>query len=188
MDLTKTSDTCIVSVGKGGWYHKGVARLEHSLIYHGYTGHTKFWKHEVPVGSPEHSENPYAFKIYAIQAAIDAGYKKVIWLDSSAWCIRDPQPLLNIINDRGYYFWSSGHNLAQTASDKCLEYFGINRDTAETFEDISSGFVGLDLSQDQACASMVINKMGLFIDRPNILCGYYDANMNDSVIFAYRGM
>lgn len=218
---------CVVSVGIGGWYAKGVDRLHKSLIYHGYTGDVITWKEQLPPGSFTHKESPYGFKVYAIKEAIRLGYKQIIWFDASAWCIKNPEYLLDVVNNQGYYFWSSGHNCAQTCNDRSLEYFGINRDQAELMHDLSSGCVALNLEneialkffnrwaqaetngifqgsrkhdrqskdhrflfhrQDQSCASIIANQLGMHIDDPNNLMGYYQTVMPESMIFCYRGL
>lgn len=135
----------IVSVGCGGWYSKGVTRLENSLIHHGYAGQTKFWKDCLPAHSPSHSENPYAFKIFAIEEVINSGAKVLLWLDSSFWCIKNPHKIFDLICDKGVVGFRTGYNMAQTASDKALEWAGITRDEAEKLPEIASGMVGLRL-------------------------------------------
>jgi len=218
---------CIISVGKGGWYPEGVERLEKSLNYHGFTGDVITWKRRLPPNSPTHKENPYAFKTYAFRWAVEQGYTHIMWLDSSAWVIKNPSQIFDIINEQGHYFWGSGHNCAQTCNDKSLEYFGITRDQAEVMHDLSSGLVGLNITnerskqflglwleacdngifkgsrlhdgqsqdprfcfhrQDQSCASIIANQLGMKIDQPNILCGYYAPVMPESLVVCYKGM
>jgi hypothetical protein len=217
----------IISVGKGAWYPEGVERLERSLNYHGFTGHVKTWKRKLPTGSPMHIESPYAFKVKAFEWAVANGYTHIMWLDASSWALKNPDIIFDIINEKGHYFWGSGHNCAQTCNDKSLEYFGISRDVAETYHDLSSGLVGLNMNnersaqflqkwiaaerdgifkgsrehdgqsqdprfcfhrQDQSCASIIANQLGMEIDQPNILCGYYGPNMPESLVMCYKGM
>jgi hypothetical protein len=42
--------------------------------------------------------------------------------------------------------------------------------------------------QDQACASIILNKLEMKIHEPGVYSSYYEPKMNDSVIFAMRGM
>lgn len=219
---------CIINVGIGGWYAKGSERLRRSLIYHGYDGDFLIWKDDLPPGAPTHESNPYAFKVYAFREAVRQGYTHILWLDCSAWCIKDPTPIFNRMTDEGYYFWSSGYNCAQSTNDNALKSFNITRDEAEKFEELSSGGIGLYISnpqasqfleywgdaaekgcfkgsrfhdnqsrdprflfhrQDQCCASIVANKLGMKISRPGEFMSYYDpTKMSKSVIFSYRGM
>jgi hypothetical protein len=135
----------IVGTGKNGWYDKGIARLENSLIHHGFAGRTMFWKDEYPPFSPTHEELPYGFKIYEFEAAIESGANVILHLDSSFWCIKNPHPLFDLISDKGVIGFRTGYNMAQTSSDAALEWAGISRDDAERLPEIASGMVGLRL-------------------------------------------
>lgn len=128
-----------------GWYPEGAARLRASIIskdttilhYAGY-----------PISGYNES-NPYTVKASAIEKAIDEGFTKILWMDCSVWCIKDIQPIWDIIDNQGYYFTSSGYNAAQTCSDKSLAYFGITRDEAEMMPDSNTAIFGVDLDHTQ---------------------------------------
>lgn len=101
---------------------------------------------EATVGAPLHSENPYAFKIYCIQKAIDAGYEQILWLDSSCFAIKNVSPIFYFIKENGYIIQDSGHWLGTWANDKSLNYFGITRDQAMEIRMIgNAGFLGLNM-------------------------------------------
>lgn len=144
MDLIN-SRPMIVSCGVGGWYAAGVQRLENSLIHHGYAGDMLMFKGEYPAGSPTHEDNPYAFKIFAIEEAISRGAKVILWCDASLWCIKNPHHLFDLIYDKGVIGFRTGYNMAQTSSDHALQWAGITRDEAEQLPEIASGLVGLNL-------------------------------------------
>lgn len=141
--------SCIVSVGNGGWYKKGIDRLEKSLNYVGYSGNTLFYRDELPIDSPNHIENPYAFKLYAIDEAINKGYTHILWLDASFWAVRNPAEMFDYINERGWHLFRTGYNLAQSCNDRILEYAGINRDKAETITEWATGCIGLNFENQQ---------------------------------------
>lgn len=144
MELTGIKP-CIISAGIGGWYSVGVERLERSLIMHGYAGDYILWKNEYPPNSPRHEDNPYAFKIYAFEEAFRRGYKNVMWLDSSFWCIKQPHGLFDIINDYGVFGFRSGYNCSNTCPDNLLAAAGITRDEAEKIPETATGIVGLNI-------------------------------------------
>jgi len=140
----------IISVGIGGWYAKGIDRLERSLIYHGYPGDMLFWRDEYPPGSPAHNDNPYAFKPYAFAEAFRRGYKVVLWLDASFWAIGNPMPVFDYILEHGLYFFKSGYSLAQTATDKLLEYGNIDaREDLLEVPEFATGAVGINIDNPQ---------------------------------------
>jgi hypothetical protein len=144
MDLTDKKPA-IINVGVGGWYKAGSERLERSLIFNGYPGDMLFWRNEYPPGSPSHSDNPYAFKIYAFKEAFKRGYKVVVWLDCSLWAIQNPMPVFDIVADKGLFAFRSGYNCAQTCSDKLLAAAGISRDEAEKIPETATGIVGINI-------------------------------------------
>jgi len=144
MDMTK-NNCCIISCGIGNWYPAGVQRLHSSLVFHGYAGSLLLFKDTYPPDCPPHSENPYAFKIYAFREAIKLGYRQILWLDSSVWCIKTPHHVFDDIIDNGVVGFSSGYNLAQTAPDLLLKRMGWSRDYAESLPEIATGMVGLNL-------------------------------------------
>lgn len=135
---------CIINASNGiGWYPKGTERLKRSLIYHGFNGDILTWN-DFPNNYFD-SSCPYNIKPSAFMTAFDLGYTHVLWLDCSVWAVKDPNPIFDIINNDGYYFWKSGYNAAQTCSDKCLDFFEVNRDLAETFNDCSTSMFGVNI-------------------------------------------
>ncbi len=140
---------CIINASNGnGWYPRGTKRLKESLIHHGFNGDVLTW-YDFPNDEFEKS-NPYNIKASAFLEAIRMGYSKILWLDCSVWAIKDPNPIFDVINEEGYYFWKSGYNCAQTCSDACLDYFGITRDLAETFTDCSTSMFGVNMDNPDA--------------------------------------
>lgn len=161
MDLTQQKPV-IICEGIDSWYSAGIDRLKNSLVHHGYAGDMIFWKNEYPPHSPSHNDNPYAFKIYAIRDAIARGYKTIIQIDSSFWCIKNPMPLFDIIIDKGVFAFRSGYNCAQTCPDNLLAAVGISRDEAEHIPETATGIVGLHV--DNPDAKKVLEYWGDFCD------------------------
>jgi len=147
---------------------------------------------EESVGSPYHQNNPYAFKLYAIEHARKMGYEKVLWLDASVIFVKHSKPLFDWIESKGFFFEEAGHLVGTWCNDRTLEYFGISRDEANQMPMFSAGFTGLDFANpiaveffdkwkqsmldgqflgewsnhrhDMTCASIIANKMGLLKD------------------------
>lgn len=138
----------IINAALGGWYWKGQERLIKSLNLHGYAHDILTWTEEWPNDNYDKS-CPYNVKASAFEEAINKGYEIIIWLDCSVWAINNPYSLLDVVNAEGYYFWSSGYNCAQVCSDNCLNYFGVDRDLAESFGDCSTSMFGVNMSNPQ---------------------------------------
>jgi len=144
MDLTNKK-ACIISCGvEHGHYHVGIDRLAKSLNFVGWAGETWLRK-EYPVGCPPHGgDGQYNFKVYCFQEAFDAGFTHVLWCDCSVYAVENPMPLFDYISDKGLYFFKSGYSLAETATDKLLNYAGIpTREELQDVSEFATGLVGI---------------------------------------------
>lgn len=143
MDLT-SNRAVIISAGIGGWYPAGVRRLVRTLNFEGWGGEILTWT-DYPSGCPTHEDVPYYFKIACFEEAIRGGFTHILWVDASFFAVKNPMPMFDIINDQGYWFFSSGYNLAQSVNDTALKYVGRTRDEAEKQTEWASGCVGVNL-------------------------------------------
>ncbi|MEO6305968.1 MAG: hypothetical protein ABIP51_22670 [Bacteroidia bacterium] len=136
---------------KNGRYAQNMARLSESLR-NNFDGDFIGFTNEASIGSPPHHLMPYAFKIYAIEAALKTGlYKNILWLDSSCFAIKNVQPIFDEIDKDGFIFIDAGHYLGNYSTDACLAYYGITRDEAMLIKMVgNAGFLGLDFTNDKA--------------------------------------
>jgi hypothetical protein len=139
------NNAVIISAGVGHWYGNGVKRLVRSLMYEGWAGEIISYADEYPPHCYHHSDVPYYFKIAAFEEAIERGFTHILWCDASFWAVKNPMPIFDIINDQGYYFFSSGYNLAQSVNDHALQGAGLTRDEAENVTEWASGCVGINM-------------------------------------------
>lgn len=146
--MESSNKACIINVALGGWYPQGQNRLVKSLNFHGWNWDVLTWT-DWPNDNYDKS-CPYNVKAAAFEEAINQGYTHILWLDCSVWAVKDPNPIMDIINNEGYYIGQSGYNCAQTCSDKCLDYFEVTRDEAETMMDCHSGVMGVYTSNPTA--------------------------------------
>jgi hypothetical protein len=143
MELSKVK-ACIINVGHGNWYATGTKRLRRSLNEVGFAGDIITWEDQYPPNCPPHNEVPYYFKIAAFEWALYRGYTHILWCDSSFWAVNDPMPIFDIINDQGYYMFSTGYNLAETVNDNALFALEIYRNDIEPFTEWATGCVGIN--------------------------------------------
>jgi len=88
-----------------------------------------------------------AFKLFLMQEIIsEERYPVVIWMDSSLWPIRPMQPLVDAIRRDGYHFRSNGI-VGTWCADRALEPLEITREQSFEIEQVTGGFIGLDMSQ-----------------------------------------
>lgn len=184
------SKNAIVSFANSrGNYVKGLERL-HESLRNNFDGDFVGFVGESAVGSPLHSENPYAFKVHCFKKMLDQGYRKILYLDSSVFAIKNVQPCFDEIEKDGFLFQEAGHILNRWCNRVTLNYFGITEEQAEIMIMIgNAGMLGLDFDNhkavqfferweasmndgffkgswddhrhDMSCSSAIINKMGL---------------------------
>lgn len=141
----KDSQTKAIINFASGRYLKGQQRLDESLLKVGFDGTFLSWTQEASIGSPIHKDNPYAFKIYAFEQALRAGYTKILWVDASIWAVKPLDPIWDALDEHGYMKQYAGHLCGTWSSDKQLEYFGVTRDEAMKLEMYGNGgFLALD--------------------------------------------
>lgn len=137
---------CIINVANGYWYPKGQKRLVESLRDTGYAGDILTWTNE-PINAHYDPAYPYTAKVAAWIEAFRKGYTNVLWLDCSVYAIKDVTPFMERNREEGCFFWRSGWNLAQTATDEDLIHGGFTRDQAEGLPECASGIVALNLEK-----------------------------------------
>ena len=139
------NDRAIVGVGVGSWYPRGLDRLKTSARACGFDGDLLLWRDEYPPGSPTHQEQPYAFKLAALEMAMVRGYGATLWCDSSMRFIRDPDPVFEVIEQRGYWFMSQGWRVSTWCTDEVLPKLGITREEGVDMPMVAATMFGLDL-------------------------------------------
>jgi hypothetical protein len=147
MDLTgEASRPILISAGIGGHYPAGIDRLERSLYYEGWGGDMRFWRNEYPLGCRSHEgDGQYNFKVHCFNEMFLNERNVTVWADCSFWCVRNPMPLFDYVNEHGLYFFKSGYSLAQTATDRLLEYAGVTRDELVDVSEFATGLVGINI-------------------------------------------
>ncbi len=142
-------DMCIVSCGIGPHYQEGL----HSTRLHCEVNVPEAWRlfyRELPLGCPPHSEQMYAFKIWAMQRAIDAGFRYVLWMDASFQPIKSIEPLWQVLREDGWYAPPQAHHkLHRWMSDEARSLMGgWEQADFELVPLVYSGLVGFDMGSD----------------------------------------
>lgn len=110
------------------------------------------WPDPVGIQSFTHADMPYQFKTAMIQKAIELGYERIIWLDSSMQLKKDLTPLFDTPTGVTV-FENLGHPTWKYLSDKAafllfgqVDYF----DWLKTIPQIWGGAFALDLTRTVA--------------------------------------
>ena len=101
------------------------------------------WQDILPPHARSHADSNYGFKTYAFREAFNQGYENVLWCDSSIYAIGDIAPVFNKLNEFGYYFIDNGFTLAETATDRLLDFENMNRIEAESAPEITTCVFGI---------------------------------------------
>ena len=142
---------CIVTAATSGYV--GVQRrLLESLAAWGWKGGVLAWTGGLPSGSPEHAEEPYAFKLFALREAAARGWDTALWLDSGCVAGSRVEPVFDRIEARGQLLVRAGERLGNWASDACLRAFGWDRGRAMEAPLLHGSFVGLSLRRPSSRA------------------------------------
>lgn len=155
MDLTSEHKPILISCGIGGHYVAGIDRLERSLYYEGWGGDMRFWRNEYPFGCRPHGgDGQYNFKVHCFDEAFLAGKKVAVWADASFWCVKNPMPLFDYVNEHGLYFFKSGYSLAETATDRLCDYAGVTREELIGVSEFATGLVGINIDNPKGSEFM----------------------------------
>lgn len=135
---------------------------------------------------------PYAFKIFMMVEAQKLGFNSVLWIDSSALPLKNPDPLFEHLEKKGSL--NSGWGIDRQG--KHDDYFAIARESLrhETGVDIyeapymATGVFGLDLSKTQAQEfvadyyHLVQTGLGFLSEWPetNVLMALFTAQKNEN--------
>ena len=140
----KTSANVAVVCFANGMYSPFATRLKQSIHR---------WNPDIPVyifddfsaiGSPSQKDEPYAFKIYAIEAIRKKGYDIVLWCDSVLQLVQPLDSLIREIETVGVYLAEDGTPTGVFANDKSLAYYNVTRDQAMNIRTIWACFMGFD--------------------------------------------
>lgn len=145
-----------------GNYLKMQQRLLFSLEKVGFEGELYFYNHENEIhpDCPYHASAdstlqskvvPYGFKPWAMQNAIDDGCDIVIWMDAALYATKPLTDFIQHIEREGYIFFDNlGYNIGEFTSDKCLEYFGWDREKSFHYKMLMMCLFGINVHNVKA--------------------------------------
>lgn len=136
---------CVVNLVTNDHYKKGQERLKERIV-NCFNGTLIAVYGEDAVGAPHHFDNPYAFKIYAIEQARAQGYNQILWLDASVYPVKDITPVFDWLTEKGIFLEEAGHYAGTWSPKYVLDYFGITKEQAMQMPMFSAGFCGFDFT------------------------------------------
>lgn len=136
----KTAVVCFAN----GPYTQVAPRLLQSIERHNPGLKVFLFDNFADIGSPPHSEQPYAFKFHAIETVRKKGYDIVLWCDSVLQLTRPLDAIIPEVEELGVYLAEDGWKCGQFVNDNALRYFGVTRDEAMKISSIWACFMGFD--------------------------------------------
>lgn len=132
---------CVINVATGR-YVAGQNRLKAMLgPQHDFMG----WADRLPEGSPSHQSYPYAFKAFALKAAVDAGHDVILWADACIRPHRSLDPLWERIESDGAWISRNGWVNGQWCADPFYLHAGVTRTENWEIPHVVATTFGLDL-------------------------------------------
>lgn len=168
---------------RNGWYVRGQQRLKDSLMNNRFDGDIYLINDETVIGSPLHSEIPYAFKPFALDFLRQKGYDVVLWLDSSVYAIRELTSLWEWIYNYNTFMEVSGHWLSQWCNDRALKNMGITREQASIIPMYSAGLTGLNLVNSDA--NKFLDEWLYYAKDGETFCGDWEDHRHDMSVASY---
>jgi len=183
---------------------RGQRRLSESL-----NGHKQLMLSDyVSLGSPDHSESPYQFKIHAIEAAFEFD-PVVLWVDASMWLVGDLLKIEALILRDGYFMSEAGHWVGSWTNPHTRDYFKLTKEESKVPGGMfmfSAGLLGLDKNNplamefftqwkasalagcfrgdwanhrhDMTCASIIASRLGMRYHRGGEFMSYIGPGYN----------
>jgi hypothetical protein len=184
---SEEKDICIITYASfNKRYPDSVDGLKRQLEKIGFKGHFLYriggWP-DLEGGSLTLAHVPYAFKPCFFREAKRLGYRLVLWLDSSIRPLKSLEGVFSAIEDRGYFWYSSGTRLARYCNRQAIEWFGYSAEDAREIESLAAGVIGLNL--DHPKGSFILDE---WMDAARAETGFYSARpeQNALSILAYR--
>jgi hypothetical protein len=142
----EASPRAIVSVGVGSQHYRKMLRsTENHCAVHCQDTWRLFFD-VLPAGCEPHEQRPYKFKLAALERPISAGFRYVVWMDSTFQPMASIEPLWEHIKEHGWYCARQGDaKLGEWTGDTALKMFGLTRDEAMNIPLVYSGLVGFDM-------------------------------------------
>jgi len=143
-------DACIVNVATES-YAEWQQIMVNSINKYGEGIPVLAWRGQLPKGSPLHGGMPYAFKAYAIKEALDQGFKKILWLDTSMYMINYWGDFWDELGKRGALFWECDTGATGFwCGDSAMNLLGKTREELFNIPLMQGGVFAFDFSDAKA--------------------------------------
>lgn len=131
---------------------------DHELSeYRGFKIH-KGWPQPKGIKSYPHAEMPYQFKTAMIQQALEMGYERIIWLDSSMIIKKDLTPLFDHWTGLTF-FHNLGHDLYKYISDDAIRKLYVSEHSLVNIPQVWGGAFVMNFMENQSNPRYVFERI-----------------------------
>jgi hypothetical protein len=104
----------------------------------------------VPPGYTNHATSTYGFKVHCVRNCIDAGYKKVIFLDAAMTLQAPLDSIMSLAHKHGVLATVGGAELQNVTSDRCLEFIEKTREDVTGIQMVGGSIYVFDFTNPVA--------------------------------------
>lgn len=119
----------------------------------------------------------YGFKPHAIQKAIDAGYKLVIWFDPSVLPTCRIEELFNELKKTDMMVIKGDRSLSYMTNDKAYNWFGLSKGDTVNINHIGGTFYGFNFNNPKTVEVFNLWKeaeeSGIFGNQDDFMAGHW---------------
>ncbi len=119
----------------------------------------------------------YGFKPHAIQRAIDAGYKKIIWLDPSVLPTISMQVLIDALDEHPIIVRSGEEPLSKMCNAKAKQWFNVNDEEIKNERTVAGTIYGFNFNDTKAIEVFNMWKKteenGIFGTQDDFMAGHW---------------
>lgn len=125
-------------------YIEQQARLRHSILQIYPDAPLFFWTNEMPPGSRSMSESLYGFKPHAVKAALQAGYKQIMFFDPAIILVKPIDFYQEQVKEYGVCCARDDNKLSSFCDDRSLRNYGLSRDNIKDWHLVGGSFYYFD--------------------------------------------
>lgn len=169
-------------------YIEQQARLKHSILQIYPDAPLFFWTNEMPPGSRSMSESLYGFKPHAVKAALDAGYKQIMFFDPAIILVKPIDFYQENVKEYGVCCARDDNKLSPFCDDRSLKHYGLSREDIKDWHLVGGSFYYFDFEL-YLCSKifsrwLTNEEIGLFGSQKEQASEQLKGHRNDEAIMA----
>ncbi len=147
MEVVRKNIAIVNVATKTNWYQQGQKRLHEKILEQKFCHSVHTLISEDSVGCLPHEQDPYGFKVNAINKLSYDDFHVICWMDASVFPVRNMDRMLEHIEAKGYLFETLPNKMCgDWTNERTLKYFGLTREMASKMPMFNTSIICLDLT------------------------------------------